>query len=208
MHFLISFCFTCNDQEEASASTLLVLCSQRCWRRRWPRRWTGRWRRSCARRWCWQKPTLSKKFKPPVLGGAPGGEVGVDDEEPGDHHQLEEEGEEGEEEAGDRLVNRARSLEKFWHFFQAMPESFRARYSAAWFDNGKKVLPVQSRRWQFWSSARGRWRDRRRRGRWCRPQRWTRAKYLAASRNRPLFLESSSTAHDGMKARHLDSVSE
>jgi len=46
----------------------------------------------------------------PVLGGAPGGEVGVDDEEPGDHHQLEEEGQEREEEAGDRLANRARSL--------------------------------------------------------------------------------------------------
>ena len=53
MHFLNPFCFTCSDQEEASASTLLV---QDCWRRRWPRRWTGRWRRSCARRWgCWQK---------------------------------------------------------------------------------------------------------------------------------------------------------
>ena len=61
---------------------------------------------------------MSKKFKPPVLGGAPGGEVGVDDEEPGDHHQLEEEGEEGEEEAGDRLANRARSLDtrKFCFF--------------------------------------------------------------------------------------------
>ena len=48
----------------------------------------------------------------PVLGGAPGGEVGVDDEEPGDHHQLEEEGQEREEEAGDRLANRARSLDR------------------------------------------------------------------------------------------------
>ena len=47
-----------------------------------------------------------------MLGGAPGGEVGVDDEEPGDHDQLEEEGQEGEEEAGDRLADRARSLDR------------------------------------------------------------------------------------------------
>ena len=59
-----------------------------------------------------------------MLGGAPGGEVGVDDEEPGDHHQLEEEGEEGEEEAGDRLANRARSLEKFWHFLKQCQNHF------------------------------------------------------------------------------------
>ena len=75
---------------------------------------------------------LSKKFKPPVLGGAPGGEVGVDDEEPGDHDQLEEEGQEGEEEAGDRLANRARSLDRrkfcIWlkNIFWALPKSFPA----------------------------------------------------------------------------------
>ena len=67
-----------------------------------------------------------------MLGGAPGGEVGVDDEEPGDHHQLEEEGQEGEEEAGDRLTNCARSLERrkfcIWlkNIFWALPKSFPA----------------------------------------------------------------------------------
>ena len=63
-----------------------------------------------------------------MLGGAPGGEVGVDDEEPGDHHQLEEEGEEGEEEAGDRLANRARSLDTrkfciFWGIAKIIPRN-------------------------------------------------------------------------------------
>ena len=67
-----------------------------------------------------------------MLGGAPGGEVGVDDEEPGDHDQLEEEGQEGEEEAGDRLANRARSLDRrkfcIWlkNIFWALPKSFPA----------------------------------------------------------------------------------
>ena len=69
-----------------------------------------------------------------MLGGAPGGEVGVDDEEPGDHDQLEEEGQEGEEEAGDRLANRARSLERrnFCIFLrQCQNHSPQCRYSTA-----------------------------------------------------------------------------
>ena len=41
----------------------------------------------------------------PMLGDSPGAEVEGDDEEPGDDEQLQEEGEERKEQAGDGLAN-------------------------------------------------------------------------------------------------------
>ena len=46
----------------------------------------------------------------PMLGDSPGAEVEGDNEEPGDDEQLQEEGEEGKEQAGDGLPNCFRAL--------------------------------------------------------------------------------------------------